>query len=77
MLKNFNNKIFTFRLSDYPLEEFLPTKKELIKEKILEKNNNLNNEKENETHKFIKKYLIKIQCLDLEAAVSYNLSRTL
>ena len=68
MLKNFNNKIFTFRLSDYPLEEFLPTKKELIKEKILEKNNNLNNEKENETHKFIKKIFNKNPMLGLRGS---------
>lgn len=55
MLKEFNNKIFTFRLSDYPLEEFLPPTDELIKEIIVKKANNINDENDDKTYNFIKK----------------------
>lgn len=55
MLKEFGNKIFTFRLSDYPLEKFLPQKDELIKEIIIKKANNQSNRNDELTYNFIKK----------------------
>lgn len=55
MLKNFDNKIFTFRLSDYPLEEFFPNKNELLNEIIIKKANNQNTKNDDITYKFLKK----------------------
>lgn len=57
MLKNFDNKIFTFRLSDYPLEEFFPNKNELLNEIIIKKVNNQNRENDDKTYNFLKKIL--------------------
>lgn len=55
ILKNFDNKICSFRLSDYPLEKFFPPKNKLIKEIIVKQANNINDENEDKTYNFIKK----------------------
>lgn len=55
MLKKFDNKIFTFRLSDYPFEEFFPKKEELIKNIIIKEANNQDNKNDNITYNFLKK----------------------
>lgn len=55
MLKEFDNKIFTFRLSDYPLEEFLPQKDELITDIIIKRAYNQNNKNDDTIYNFIKK----------------------